>query len=328
MSGVGPGIPKGVEDSPGRLAVGDRSALSELRCDVLNSVGPDYGHGILYGIGFTEGLIDALRVVRRLQSGAAPGSGSALLTPGPALPILFDPVRGRIQTRFGGTVANSIEAEIHCSHYGPAATPSCSVTAGYAAGWYTELLGETILVCERSCRACEDKTCRFEARRLEDWEGERAIAEILPYLDIVALRERAERAISDEGEGPIEVEGELFGSFDPASPAVHVWGPLMILPYSGAEDSRAAVDTILCDVGEQLRVVVIDVAGMHIAPLEAIGVLAVIEYARAQGLEPIVAGLPADAPLPAGAALWGTLQADDIPAAIALGFQVAHPSAA
>ena len=79
-----PGLP--YERHSGRIAVGSPELLSELRWDVFQSVGPRYGHGVLYGIGFTEGLIDALRVTRTFQGCTDPVAQLA----GPALPLLFE----------------------------------------------------------------------------------------------------------------------------------------------------------------------------------------------------------------------------------------------
>ena len=67
----------------------------------------------------------------------------------------------------------------------------------------------------------------------------------------------------------------MMGAFDPLSPAVHVWGPVMILPYSGASDSLEARRDDLGDLGAgALRVVVLDLTGARIDALEAHGPVA------------------------------------------------------
>jgi hypothetical protein len=317
-----PGIAR-LERTSGRLAVGSVELLGELRWDVFQSVGARYGHGVLYGIGFTEGLIDALRVTRTFQHGSDPVAQLA----GPVLPLLFDPQPGADAGCFHGSLRDPIEGRLHLERFGTPQDPVCFVTAGYAAGWYTELLGQTVLVRELTCHARGDHACTFEARPIDAWNGDRVIAELVPYLDVSALRERARASMSDDGEPEVDAEGDLFGSFDPNSPAVHVWGPVMILPYSGADDSAAAIETIVGDVGpDQVRVVIVDVLGMNLDSLELAGLSQVLTYVRAHEMESILVGMPRRETQRMGRALDSTLCVDDMQQGIALGFQMVHAS--
>jgi hypothetical protein len=307
----------------GRIAVGSPELLSELRWDVFQSVGARYGHGVLYGIGFTEGLIDALRVTRTFHGSAEAVAQLA----GPALPLLFDPQPGRGHGCLTGRLREPLEARLHLERFGASEDPICFVTAGYAAGWYTELLGLTVLVREHGCCGRGDAACSFEARPLEHWNDDAVIGELIPYLDVNALRERAQASLPDERSAESAAEGDLFGSFDPQSPAVHVWGPVMILPYSGADDSAAAIETIVGDVGAgQVRVVIVDVLGMHLEPLELAGLSQVLTYLRAHEMESILVGMPPRDTQRMGRALDSTLCVDDMQQGIALGFQMVHAS--
>ena len=309
------------EQTSGRLAVGSSELLGELRADVFHSVGPRYGHGVLYGIGFTEGLIDALRVTHTFQRSPDPFAQIA----GPALPLLFDAQPGRSAGCFAGALREPIESRLHLERFGASGDPICFVSAGYAAGWYTELLGETVLVRERSCRARGDAECSFEARPLAAWSGDGFIDELVPYLDVSALRARAQASLPPEREP--DAEGGLFGSFDPLSPAVHVWGPVMILPYSGADDSAAAIETIMGDVGpDQVRVVIVDVLGMQLDSLELAGLSKVLTYVRSHEMESILVGMPRRQTQRMGRVLDSTLCVDDMKQGIALGFQMVHAS--
>ena len=311
-----------LEPTSGRLAVGSPELLSELRWDVFQSVGARYGQGVLYGIGFTEGLIDGLRVTRTFQGTPDPVAQLA----GPPLPLLFDPQPARSPGCFSGRLHEALEARLHLERFDASQDPICFVTAGYAAGWYTELLGQTVLVRELSCRARGDATCSFEARPLEQWSGDRVIGELVPYLDVSALRARAQASLPEEREAE-SAEGDLFGSFDPQSPAVHVWGPVMILPYSGADDSAAAIDTIMGDIGaDQVRVVIVDVLGMRLEPLELAGLSQVLTYLHAHEMESILVGMPRRETQRMGRALDSTLCVDDMKQGIALGFQMVHAS--
>lgn len=310
----------------GRLAVGSPQALSELRRDVFRSVGPRYGTGILYGIGFTEGLIDALRVVQSFD-GQGRGRGEPQLA-GPVLPLLFEPSHGRIETRFAGALHRSIEAELHAHSFSAAQDPICFVTAGYAAGWYTELLDAQILVKETTCVGRGDAHCSFEARRLDDWTGDASMAEILPYLDISALRARARSAAAAQDSASMEDgDDEAMMCSDPSSPAVHVWGPVMVLPYSGADDCSVAIDTIVGDIGAgQVRVVLVDLLGMRLDSIEAAGLTQLLAYVRGHEMESIVVGISRLEGSRLGVPVTSTLCVPDMAEGIALSFQMLNDS--
>ena len=64
----------------------DEEALACLRCDTFDSVGPTSGIGILYGLGFTQGMRDGVRSARAFEAGDARSSHV-----GAGLPITFQP---------------------------------------------------------------------------------------------------------------------------------------------------------------------------------------------------------------------------------------------
>ncbi len=273
----------------------DPAALSALRRDAFESAGPQYGIGILYGLGFAEGMFDGLRVVARFQS----GSGPPLPASGAALPMVFQPDEGRVRGCFAGSLTTSEEAVVHLRDYAAAADPICFASAGYAAGWYSAILDETILVREVRCVGCGAAHCRFEAQRLEAWlaQGGSWLDDIVPYLDFDAIRTRAQARVDCAqpivvGPAPGEEAGDMMGGFDAMSPAVHVWGPVMILPYSGADDCLVALETIYEDLGpDQVRVVVIDATGASIDAVEAIGLARLLNVLHAQNLETVLVGV-------------------------------------
>jgi hypothetical protein len=318
----------------GREAVQNAACLTALREEVISSLGIDYGAGVLYGIGFIEGLVDGIRVMRRFSGEYPPEPGAV----GPGLPLLFQPESQTADARVSGALSESLEARIHMDQQGEALEPTCYVSAGYAAGWYSEIFRQTILVRELECEACGDKRCHFVARTLADWEadGDRWIAALLPYLDFEHLRVRAEELSRDptgiceadeqEYDECFTPEGDMLGNFDPMSPAAHIWGPVMVLPYSGFLDGGACLESIIADLGPgQVRVVVLDVAGAQIGGVEAADLTRLLDRLESLGLETIVSGLApgADHPFrnPDGG-LAMPLLARDIVEAIALGFQL------
>ncbi len=297
--------------------------LARLRNNAFASVGRPYAGGILYGIGVAQGLTDGLRVARRF----ATALNGAPRHAGAGLPILFQAGRMQSDRSFAGLLGDSIEAAVHLRDLGADAGPVCHVSAGYCAGWYSALLGSFQLVREVACVAHGADACRFETRPVEAWlEANDAWATtMLAYLDFESMRHEAAQKAA---ESPDESEGSMMGAFDPLSPAVHVWGPVMVLPYSGAGDSLEAVGTILGDVGPgALRVIVLDLTGARIEELEATGLLRVLEILEGHKLETVLVGVPervARSWLARSAALSLPLRASDITEGISLAFQLAR----
>jgi hypothetical protein len=299
----------------------DPHALDDLRRHTFESIGVQYGLGILYGIGVTRGLVDGMIMNRRLSS----ATRTSPQFPGSLIPMVFSVRRGELDGHFSGTLEGSCEAQLHARTYGVSNDPVCLVTTGYAAGWYSAVLGKSILVRETDCAACGSSTCRFEARPIEDWieEADPWVEGLLPYLDFDRLQARAQEQVG-ELEDELE-ESNMMGSFDPMSPAVHVWGPVMVLPYSGFQDSDAAIGAIQADLGRmQIQVVVIDATGAAIDALEASGLIQLVNQLEAQRIEAILVGLSPTARhlIPAGASSGVHLQTRDISQGIALAFQV------
>jgi hypothetical protein len=305
-------------------AFDDPEALERLRANAFESVGLPYAEGILYGIGVAEGLVDALRIARRFAAplGGVPGHA------GPGLQLLFAANGLTPERRFTGTLHGSVEATVHRKRYGNAHAPICHVTAGYCAGWYSALLGEFVLVRELDC-ACTDaagERCQFTARPAAQWleAGDGWAQGLLKYLDYEAMREGALKRLAASGD---ETEGDMMGAFDPLSPAVHVWGPVMVLPYSGAGDSIAALETIAADLGAgTIRVVVLDVTGARVDAVEATGLLRTVDEIARRNLELVLVGVSDESAalyLGGPGRLASPLRAADISEAIRLAFQLA-----
>lgn len=304
----------------GRPTPADPEAMRALRAEVFDLVGPDFGLGILYGSGFREGMLEGLRTIRGFH-GLMPAASQLS---GPGIPMVFVPDAGG--ARLTGTVGHTAESGDALDGVEPAGQPGCALTAGFAAGWYSAVLGTSMLVREVECLARGGARCSFEARPIGEWsEEDRAWSEaLLPFLDFDRIRQRADAELRE-----LE-EADPTGLFEPMTAAAHVWGPLLVLPYGGAEDAESTLAAVWEDpASERLEVAVIDVTGARIDELEAIGLVRILDRFEGAGIETILAGIQ-----PAALALLEStsrrltrpLVAADVPDAIALGFQICQPS--
>lgn len=307
-------------EEDGRIPFEDPAALDELRRNALETVGLPWAIGILYGVGFTQGMLDGVRLAHGF-SGALAGS-----PPGepPTTGMLFTPGVSASPGHIGGTLPGSVEARLHRSAWPASADPVCWASAGYAAGWYSALLDGFWLVREHACLACGDGLCRFEGRPARDWlaEGDAWAESMAPYIDYEEIRQAARSRVGAERE---DDERGMLGGFDPASPAAHVWGPVGVLPYSGIEDTLDTVDAIRADLGaDSPRVILVDLTGARIDGPESGGLLRLIDALEERDVEVVLVGLrPGTGPGSGADALRMPLQAENLERGIALAFQLA-----
>lgn len=66
---------------------------------------------------------------------------------------------------------NSFEAEVHLSEFGMAEEPSCWMLLGYACGYTSFVMGQTIIYQETHCVAQGDECCRIIGKLLAEWEN-------------------------------------------------------------------------------------------------------------------------------------------------------------
>lgn len=66
---------------------------------------------------------------------------------------------------------NSFEAEVHLNEFGTADEPSCWMLLGYACGYTSLVMGQTIIYQETHCVAQGDDCCRIIGKPLEEWEN-------------------------------------------------------------------------------------------------------------------------------------------------------------
>lgn len=296
----------------------DPRRLGGLHAWLAERVGAADADAALLQGGFLQGLRDALRGV---SSGLAGGPGPAPLNPlaGPRIAFDLRP-SGPHGVDADGAWRHSAEAEGHVAACGRLARPICFATAGYTSGWLSGLLDEDVIAVEVECSACGAPTCRFRVRRASAWANASSPADraLAAALDFTALRE----AVGDCRD-PEAQEGACV---DPELPVVHVWGPVMIIPYSGASDSISALDLIEQDeMARDVSVVVVDLSGAYVdTGIGALGLERLLDAIERRGADAVLAGVSraSEAGVAALELRHLTLH-HELPHAIAAAFQIA-----
>ena len=87
---------------------------------------------------------------------------------------------------------NSFESEIHLSEFGESKEPACWMQLGYACGYSSYVMGQTIIFQETQCVAQGHDQCRIIGKPLKDWQN---ADELIQFMspdaisdEIIALR--------------------------------------------------------------------------------------------------------------------------------------------
>ena len=304
-----------------RLVV-DPRLLGALHAELEARLGSQDAADTLLHLGFLHGLRDSLRVVRGGWSGTTPSAPPAA----PLLPMRLEPQTGSgvpaLELR--GSWPERNEAAARLAQLGGATTPSCFLSAGYTSGWLSGLLGADLLAAEEECAACGGASCRFVVREPGEWQasGQSAVAaraRALPFAEIRALVEH-DLAAGVPAPGPPE-------RFDSAAPLIHVWGPVMVLPFCGPDESLQAVELIGRDpAAREVAVVVVDLTGAVIDEgFGALGLEQTLDVIEAWGAEPVLAGVsPLSERVVAELEHAHLVVRKDLPQAIAAAFVIAQ----
>lgn len=297
----------------------DLRFLGTLHAQLDAALGAAETAEALLQVGFLQGLSDATRLLR---FGFVEGESPAGLSGAPALamhlaPAASDLPPGAVEVR--GSWPEQREARARA--LAPASEGgSCWASAGYTSGWLSGLLETDLLAIETRCTGRGDDACAFIAREPEAWrqaDPEQADL-LLRWIDFARCREAVASELGEEPAAGRE------GAFDRREPVVHVWGPVMVVPFSGPDESLEAIDLIRREA-PQIRAVVLDLGGIAID--EAFGALAVervVAAAQEAGAEVILCGVSpladrAIASLESGPALVEK----DLPQAVAAAFRLA-----
>jgi hypothetical protein len=218
-----------------------------------------------------------------------------------------------------------VEAAARLARDGQRSACSCMLSAGYTSGWLSGTLDADVLAMELECSATGSESCCFVAREAEAWRaaGDRRAGALLDVLPFAAFRAML-RADSEARETPAQAAD---AGIDREAAVVHIWGPVMVIPYSGSDEALQAVDLIGSDPSARnVSVIVVDLGGATLD--EGFGALAlerIVETAEAWGAETIFADVsPLSERIVADMARPPVLVRKDLDEAIAVAFQIAR----
>jgi hypothetical protein len=273
----------------------DPHFLGALHGELRAELGDEEAHATLVQIGYLQGLRDALRL---LDEPSAP-RGQASGTPrSAALPMQLRDASEAAPPgglSLEGSWPERIEAGARLAAIGVASEPVCAVSAGYTSGWLSGMLDADVLAVETGCAATGAEACRFEARDVESWiaNGDPLVPARLEALPFSALRELVhERTPSPELPAASEA---------PALPGeaavVHLWGPVMVVPWVGPDEALAAVELVGRDPGaREVSVIVVDLSGAVLDEAFAAAALErLVETVEGRGCELLLAGASPEA---------------------------------
>jgi anti-anti-sigma regulatory factor len=296
----------------------DVAFIGALHLELRDRLGPSDAHTALLQLGFLHGLRDALELVTRGLRVAGPASQTGR----PRLALALETAPATRGTPLRGAYRDGIEARAVSTALGPQSAATCALTSGYASGWLSGLFDSDLLARERSCAAAGGARCEFEARTPADWAEAEPESDEHTRLPFSPLRDLVGRHLA----GQVEANDAPGSGFEGGTPVIHVWGPVMVIPYAGADETISGLDLIRRDAGARgVRVVVVDLAGAIID--ESFGALElerVLETIERLGAEPILTGIaPLSERTVAGLEVSRLVVQKDLPAAIAAAFQIA-----
>jgi hypothetical protein len=310
----------------------DGRFLSSLLVELEGELGHADSALALFQIGLLHGLRDAARLCHRLDRADA----RRAIPPSPEATSLVMDWRRREDDggspkgiSIAGSWPEQHEARARMARLAAPDQPSCWLSSGYTTGWLRGLLDEDVIACETTCATRGAEVCRFEVKPISACDDgtapmtRRLLAQV-PFDDFHQIA--ASTPVGSPAQPPVQAQTARVGELDRSQPVVHIWGPVMVLPFTTLDEALGTVDMLGRDPGiHEIRAVVIDLReqpldeGFGAAALEQI--LETVESWQAQSL---ITGIG-----PAAEAAIASLEAShlllrkDLSEAIATAFQIA-----
>jgi hypothetical protein len=268
----------------------DPHFLSALHAELRTELGDGDANLTLLQMGFLHGLQDALRAVQTAFGSESPGASNP---PGPSLAFRLCAEANTTEPgaiSLNGLWPERIEASAYLAALGEPDQPACFLSAGYTSGWLSGTLEADILALESSCCACGGDRCSFLAQEASVWREscEPAALAILEALPFTVFRSFVQANLE-----PVNDPKPASDRLEPGSSVVHIWGPVMVIPFQGGDAVLNAVELIGRDpAARDVSVVVLDLSGAIID--ETYGALAleqVLELIEAWGADAIFAAV-------------------------------------
>jgi anti-anti-sigma regulatory factor len=302
----------------------DPHFLGALHTELRSELGNSDANLTLLQMGFLHGLQDAMRAVNAAFGREQHESQGA------AGPSLAFQLRATADTAPPGAISleglwpEHIEASAHLAALGEPEHPACFLSAGYTSGWLSGTLDADILALESSCNACGADSCNFSAREASVWResGDPTALKILDTLPFAIFRAFVQANLDS-----MDDHIPALDRVDPGSSIVHIWGPVMVIPFQDGDAALNAVELIGRDpAARNVSVVVVDLSEVVID--EALGAVALeqlVELIEAWGAEVVFAAVsPLSEAAVADLERQPLLIHKDIAEAIAAAFQLAN----
>lgn len=314
----------------------DACFLGALMAELETELGEIGTQVALFQIGLTHGFRDAFRVSEgpAFSEASRPAPASCEATSLLMQLAVNGRAPGQVGIEIAGTWPEQHEAQARLSRLGVTTAPSCYLSAGYTSGWLSGVQDRDIIALEQDCCAARAPQCSFRALEIADWSS-RPDGNVLDRLQLPSFegfrqlaRESAGASTSagvSTGTGRAPQRGE--GRFDPEDDAVHIWGPVMILPLTQIDEALATVEMLGRDPGTcNVRVVVVDLRGQTLDDdLGAVALEQILEMISSWGAEAILTrvSMLAEAVV-SDLETSHLLTRKDLPDAIATAFQIAE----
>jgi hypothetical protein len=269
----------------------DPNFLAALHSELARELDPEQSAATLLQMGFLHGLQDATRALAATAEARPDGRGVSL-----ALPLRM-PCRSHEPAGTPGGICvagawpDRQEATAHLSAIGRGENSVCYLSAGYTSGWLSGAFDADLIAVETSCSASGQHGCEFIAREAAEWSshGDPRAARSLAALPFAALRALVRERCARDPERSLPGEAPSVGPMDRDAAAVHIWGPVMVLPYAGPNETLSALELLARDpAASGVSVIVLDLGGAIVD--EAFGALALeqlVQTAEGWGAEVI-----------------------------------------
>lgn len=265
----------------------DSAFLAQLHADLKTRLDQQCAAATLLQVGFFHGLRDATRLLQQsVRSGTSMTAPRATLK----LPMQFracPSIKTSDTLEFHGDWPNAFEAEALRALPLVSEYPRCALSSGYTSGWLSGIHETEILALETECRVCESERCRFLARKVRDWRkgDDPRAAQLLGWLDFEMLRNYVTHSLAASTPQASLTQRN--------SPTVHVWGPVMVLPFGGGEESVRAIERIGANAeARQVTMIVVDCADALLDDgFGAVAIERILEAAKTHAAECILSGL-------------------------------------